>query len=334
VLSSPHLGTVIVTHRGGDLLNTCLSALLPQLEPLDVVAVAVSATPGAADLRGLSTDPRVRLVQLPENVGFARAANAGLDAALVSGASGVLLLNDDTRPLPDFVRALRGAMVEPGIYQPRILLSDGSGRLDNVGHGLFPDGFNWARGREDDDGEAYDAPREVGSCSGAAILLSREVLEDVGTFDEDLEAFGEDVDLSLRARRQGFPLRYVPTARIEHVLGATYGRYGARKVFLVERNRVRAAARSLPLSAVVTMPAWTAARLAGLALASAAGRSWGARVEPSAAPAALAGILAGMMCLPDALRKRRADASDWKLGEREMWGHLLRNRVRAKDVLR
>jgi len=331
----PHLATVVVTHRGGELLNTCLEALLPQLEPQDAVAVAVSARPGEADVRGVPRDPRLELLQLPENVGFARAANAGLDAALVNGVAGVLLLNDDTRPLPGFVAALRGALAEPGIYQPRILLSDGTGRLDNVGHGLFPDGFNWARGREDDDGADYDTPREVGSCSGAAILLSREVLEGVGTFDEDLEAFGEDVDLSLRARRQGFPLRYVPAARIEHVLGATYGRYGARKVFLVERNRVRAAARSLPLSAVATMPVWTAARLAGLAVASAAGRSWGARVEAtSAAPAAVAGILAGLMHLPDALRKRRADAADWKLGEREMWAHLLRNRVRAKDVLR
>ena len=59
------------------------------------------------------------------------------------------------------------------------------------------------------------------------MLLTRELLEAVGPFDEDLEAFGEDVDLSLRARRRGFPLRYVPEARIEHALGRCIGRRGA-----------------------------------------------------------------------------------------------------------
>ena len=50
------------------------------------------------------------------------------------------------------------------------------------------------------------------------MLLTREVIEAVGAFDEDLEAFGEDVDLSLRARRRGFPLRYVPEARVEEAI--------------------------------------------------------------------------------------------------------------------
>lgn len=323
------LSALVVTHRGGALLRRCLEALRPQLLPGDALWVAVSAAPHETDLNPCA-ELGARAVLLGSNVGFARAANAGLGHT--RGA--VLLLNDDTRPLPGFVHALREAAREPGLYQPRILLSDGSGRLDNTGHGLFPDGFNWARGREDQDGAPYDAPGEVGACSGAAMLITREVLDAIGPFDEDLEAFGEDVDLSLRARRAGFRLRYVPEARVEHELGATYGRYNARKVFLVERNRVRAALRSLPASALLSMPAWTGLRVLTLAAASATGHGWGARVESGAARAALEGMAAGFAHLPEALAKRRQDAPHWSTGEREMWAHLVRHRVRLRDLLR
>ncbi|MCB9762734.1 MAG: glycosyltransferase family 2 protein [Alphaproteobacteria bacterium] len=329
-MAPPSLTALVVTHRGGALLERCLAALRPQLGASDELLVAVSARPGEAAL-----EPCARwgaqALQLRDNVGYARAANHGLAC---SRGRAVLLLNDDTRALPGFVGALRAAAGAPGLYQPRILLSDGSGRLDNAGHGLFPDGFNWARGREDDDGAPYDAPGSVGAISGAAMLLTREVLDAVGTFDEDLGAFGEDVDLSLRARRRGFPLCYVPQARIEHDLGATYGRYGAAKVYLVERNRVRAAVRSLPMSAVLTMPAWTGLRLAGLGVAAGANRGWSGRVEPGCRRAALRGIAAGLAHLPDALEKRRRDAPGWQLGEADMWAHLLQHRVRLRDVLR
>jgi GT2 family glycosyltransferase len=320
------LTTVVVTHKGGDLVRRCLEALLPQLRDGDDVRVVISGT-GVQ----LPKMDRVTCVEMGRNVGFARAANAGFEGAR---GEAIVLLNDDTRPLPGFLDSLREAACVPGIYAPRILLSDGSGRLDNVGHGLFPDGFNWARGREAADAAEYHTAREVGACSGAALLIHRGLLEELGGFDPDLEAFGEDIDLSLRAKRLGYPLRFLPEARVEHDLGATYGRHGARKLYLVERNRVRVAVRSLPTTALLTMPAWTGLRVVGLALAASLGRGWGADVPMRSRMAALAGIVAGVAHVPDALAKRRRDAPRWVLGERDMWGHLLRNRVRLRDVIR
>ena len=180
-----------------------------------------------------------------------------------------------------------------------------------------------------------DSLREIGPGDCVACPAGTRIAHQIANpFDEDLESYGEDVDLSLRARRRGFRLRYVPQARIAHLLGATHGRYGARKCYLVERNRVRAAVRSLPWTALVTMPAWTGLRVTGLALAALGGHGWGARVERTAAPAALAGMLSGLAHVPDALAKRAQDAQAWRVDEREMWGHLLRHRVRARDLFR
>ena len=205
---------VVVSHLAGDLLNRCLDSLLPQLKEQDQILVLISAQPGQADIENVRCEP----ILLGENVGFARAANEGFAR---SKHKRILLLNDDTVAEANFLDELREASDHPGLYQPKILLDDETGCIDNMGHGLYPDGFNWGRGRGAADSSQLSVAEEIGACSGAAMLIRREVLEAIGPFDEDLVAFGEDVDLSLRALRAGFPIRLVPSARIRHVLGAS-----------------------------------------------------------------------------------------------------------------
>ncbi|MEC8423360.1 MAG: glycosyltransferase family 2 protein, partial [Myxococcota bacterium] len=259
-MSRPAPEVVVITHRGGPLLARCVDALQRQTCLPGTIRVVLSAAGNPPLPTG------VEILRLGENVGFARAANAGLQSV---ARGPVVLLNDDTEPEPGFLAALCDAAESggPGIYQPHIVLAGDPERLDNTGHRLFPDGFNLARGRGRPDQPAPSGA--VGAFSGAAVLFTPEVIEQVGLFDADLEAFGEDVDLSLRAVRRGFAVRYVPAARIGHALGATYGRAGARKIYLVERNRIRAAVRSLPTTALLTMPAWTGLRLASLGMAAA-----------------------------------------------------------------
>jgi len=312
---------VIVSHRGGPLLAECLASLDAQTVPPEDVLVVVSTH------EHVSVPAGTNVLQLSRPTGFAAAANAGLKAV---GARNVVLLNDDTVAAPDFIEQLMTAIQGPGIYQPRIMLADGSDRLDNTGHRLFPDGFNFARGRGQPDG---DFPKEAGAFSGAAVLFTADVLAAVGLFDEDFDAFGEDLDLSLRARRAGFHIRYVPGALIHHVLGATYGRVSPRKIFLVERNRTWAAVRSLPLTALGTLPAWTSLRLTTQALGAAAGRGVGAGAGLRGALAALAGNGAGLLGASRAWKKRATDRPGWTTGERAMLSHLRAHRARSTDIL-
>jgi GT2 family glycosyltransferase len=321
-MSVPPPAVVIVTHVGGPRLEACVRSLHGQ---------------GAAELRvvvsrhdPLPVPPGAIGQQLRANPGFAGAANAGLRA--VSPALPVVLLNDDTVAAPGFLAALRAAAAGggPGIYQPVIELDGAGGALDNAGHGLLPDGANLARGRG---GRAVPPGAEAGAFSGAAVWLCPEVRSAVGLFDESFEAYGEDVDLSLRAVRQGYRVRVVPEARIRHALGASYGRASPRKVFLVERNRVRAAVRSLPWAAVATMPLSTPARYGLLLAAAAGGRGLGAGVGPAGAAAAVAGALASLRHLPADLRARRAAAPAWRVDDRGMWGHLWAHRPRRADLL-
>ncbi|MDP2305245.1 MAG: glycosyltransferase family 2 protein [Pseudomonadota bacterium] len=333
------IAAVIVTHAGGRLLAECIASLAAQTRPPDEVLVVVSRD----DVLPVEGAPAL---QLRANVGYARAANAGI--AATSGEP--LLLNDDTRLDPGCLAALAAAFEGPsegasvgasaragprgaGVYQPRIVLADGSGRLDNLGHGLFPDGAVWARGRNGPlDALADRSSGGPGGFSGAAVLFARATWDALGGFDARFGSFGEDVDLSLRLLRRGIAITPVPDAVVHHHLGATWGRASAEKLHAIERNRVRAAVRSLPLTALLSMPAWTAGRYALYAALAARGRGPGDGVGSEARRAAIAGLAAGVRDAPTWWQARREDRRSWTRGEFATWRALWAGRARWEDV--
>jgi GT2 family glycosyltransferase len=311
---------VIVTFFGGERLKRCVEALEKQSTPPRDIHIIVS-NPAPIDLPS-----GVRTTRLARATHFAAAANIGLKCAK---GRPVVLLNDDTVPAVDFIARLVEAVDEPGIYQPCIMLADGSETIDNTGHRLFFDGFNIARER----GQAAPSlAQHTGAFSGAAVLFTPEVLDTVGLFDSNFEAFGEDLDLSLRARRAGFQIRFVPRAIIHHELGASYGRISHQKLFWVERNRTRAAVRSLPLTALALLPMSTALRLAAQGVGAMMGRGVGAGVGPKGWLSVLAGNGAGALGVASAWRKRCRDRPHWQAHERDMLHHLITHRIRRKDL--
>lgn len=307
---------VVVTHFGGPLLEACVASLRAQTLPFAEIVVVVSRD-------GPLPVDAPRVLQLGENVGYARAANIGIAAT----AGHPLLLNDDTRLEPDGLAALAAAFTGEGVYQPRIQLVGGG--LDNVGHGLFPDGAVWARGRGAPVGPV---PGRPGGFSGAAVLFARETWSRLGGFDPRFGSFGEDVDLSLRMLRRGVPITVVDTAVVHHHLGASFGRVSAEKLRAIERNRVRAAVRSLPASALLTLPAWTLARYGLFQALAWAGRGPGEGVPPEGRAAALQGAWEGAKDAPAWWRERRRDRGEWTRGELAMWRALWEGRARWEDV--
>ncbi len=312
------VAAIVVTHRGGPLLQDCIDSIRAQTRPVEELLVVVSNTELAVDAPSL---------QLGENVGFARAANAG--ARSTQGE--VLLLNDDTRLDTQCVERLVDAWRGIGVYQPRIQLADGSGRLDNVGLGFLPDGSVWARGRNGPDTPMQGA---LGSFSGAAALMAREAWHSLGGFDERMGSFGEDVDLSLRLHRRGVPIRPVPEALVLHHLGASWGRASTEKLRLIERNRVRAAVRSMPMSALLCLPVTTLVRYSILAGLAGRGRGPGAELPDGARLAALRGFIEGLGDAPTWLADRQRDRDSWTAGEWAMLKLMWHGRARWEDVAR
>ena len=322
------ISALIVTWRADGLVRACLASLLAQAEPPERVRVVISH-PGRADpsLIGEIAAAGAEVQVTAREVGYAEAVRQG--AAGLPG--GLLILNDDLVFHPGCLPALRAARRRhPGaVLQPRLLLPDG--RMDNGGHGFFPDGAIWARGRGGPGDQPLPPP---GGFSGAAALFPAGLWQEIGGFDNDFDSFCEDVDLSLRLMRRRRPVVYVPAATLTHHLGASYGRADPAKIRRIERNRVRAALRSLPLPLLLAMPITTPARLALTGLLAAAGRGPGRGVSPEGRRAVIAGLWEGLRCAPEAWQKRKADCTSWIASDREVIEAIWSGRARWEDLRR
>lgn len=138
---------------------------------------------------------------------------------------------------------------------PRWLIEGATPVIQNAGTLILRDGSGRDRGalvrgtevfQEDDRGQ-YDRREEVFAGCGAALLLRRAMLEDVGLFDEDFFMYYEDMDLSWRARRRGWKILYVPEAVVRHFHCGSSVEWSPLFTFHVERNRLLMLAKNAPL---------------------------------------------------------------------------------------
>ena len=241
----PRVAIVVLTWNGRDDTLGCLASLRAvEHEPLEVIVVDNGSSDGTAEAvrEGF---PEVALVRSDENLGFAGGNDLGIRHALARGADHVLVLNNDVEVEPGFV----GPLVEEAERRPdagalcsKILYFEPRDRIWFAGATFDPRrGYGrHVRYREaDDPGETE--PWETDRACGAAMLVPRAVLDQVGDFDPELFFYAEDTDWSLRARAVGRRHWVVPRSRIYHKVSVTSGGenmptplyYGTRNTLVV-----------------------------------------------------------------------------------------------------
>jgi GT2 family glycosyltransferase len=222
------LAAVIVSYNTRDLLRDCLRHLTGQR----VIVVDNASTDGSTAMIRAEF-PAVELIANPGNRGFAAACNQGLAA---SAEEFILILNPDTAVTATALTTLLDTMrsaPQAGACGPRIVNPDDSlqpscrrfptlGRLvmDEFGLGkLFPHSRLFGDYRMT--WWAHDRRREVDQLMGAALLLRRAALDQVGVFDERFFMYYEEVDLCLRLHQRGWKILFVPDAIVTHHGGAS-----------------------------------------------------------------------------------------------------------------
>ncbi len=235
----------------GDALSECLRSLESQtLADFEVVVVDNSGT-GRARITG----DRMRLIANSRNVGFGAAVNQALDS---SRAPYLATLNDDAVAHPQWLEALlqdAEAHRRAGMFASQVRMAD-SPELDSAGMLIAADGSSKQRGH----GQAFAAfSGSVDALfpSGSAALYRREMLEQIGAFDESFFLYCEDVDLGLRGRWAGWECRYVKDAVVEHRYSHSAGRASPLKAYYVERNRLCTAIKNFPAGMLLRAP-WAA----------------------------------------------------------------------------
>ena len=236
-----NLVAVVLNWNGGD--DTL--AALASLEDVTTICVDNGSSDGSDLLVG-ERFPGVELIRTGANLGFAGGNNAGIRRALELGADWVLLLNNDATAEPGLASALeRAAQARPdaGLLACKVLSEDGR-TVQYAGAG-----FNkWLgySGRVQTTGP--DTLRDVVRADGAAMAVSSAALGEAGLLDTELFAYVEDVEWSLRIRRAGFGVVFVPDARVRHKgSAATGGRASTANLYFDTRNTIVVSERHAPL---------------------------------------------------------------------------------------
>jgi len=231
-MSTPSV--VIPTFDGRDRLAQALESLEPGR--FEVLVVDNASTDSTGELvRRLFPD--VEVIELPENRGFARAANAG--AAYATGDP-LVFLNNDCVCDPEFVPRLAaridaasGVVMSAGVMRS----PEQPGLIDTAG--ICVDStllvYDYLNGEPVSvlDGPVADP---LGPC-GVAAAFDRSAFLDEGGFDETFFAYWEDVDLALRLRVAGGRCALARDARGTHEHSATLGSGSRRKNYLMGFGR-------------------------------------------------------------------------------------------------
>ncbi len=244
---------VVLSWNGREDTLACLASLAAVEEPdVRVIVVDNGSTDGTSEAVAHAF-PEAEIVRSERNLGFAEGNNVGMRRALELGAAYVLVLNNDVEVEPRFVTALveeAGRRPDAGALCSKILYADPPDLIWFAGASFDPrSGYNGRqRGyRERDDGR-FDEVTESDRACGAAMLVARAVLEQVGLFDAELFFYSEDTDWSLRARAAGYRHYVVPASRIWHKVSVTSGGENSpTSLYYGVRNTIEVCERYAPL---------------------------------------------------------------------------------------
>jgi GT2 family glycosyltransferase len=310
----PLLSVLILNYNGEPFLRPCLDSLRAQTLPgVEVIVVDNASPDGSAEIVAREY-PEVKLLRLAENLQFCGGNNAGLPLAT---GKYVAFLNNDTRVVPEWAAEIARAFQENpevGAVACRMVLADQPEVLDNAGTEwlsvLIGHKIGWLQPAAD-----YAQERLLFGFCGGGCALRREVLAQVGSFDEDFQSHYEDVDLSFRVLLAGWKCRYVPGATVFHHLSATYGSASPLVVHRTTRNAEWVVLKNVPWQILLQHGlGMEIHRLYWLAYWSLRGRFW----------ARVGGHVAAWGKLPQMLRKRREIQRSARVGWREIEAYTVR----------
>lgn len=238
----PHVAAVVVNWNMPEITLECLSSLRASTYPnLQLILVDNGSNVSCLEqLRVGAAD--CSILTLPNNRGFAAAANVGMRYAMTQKFSYVLLVNNDAIVAPNMLSSLileAQSTTRAGIVAPLILYESMPDRIWRFGDRESP----WfpipiALWRDMPYSRVPPYPVDVDYVTGCGMLLRRELIEQTQGFDERFVMYYEDADLCLRVRQKGYRIRVVPTATMWHKVSQSARMNRSANAFLWMYSRV------------------------------------------------------------------------------------------------
>jgi GT2 family glycosyltransferase len=220
------LSAVVISYNTRQMTLDCLRTLKNETANIDAEIWLVDNASNDGSVSAVRSEfPDVKVIENDTNRGFGAGNNQGMKAA--SGEF-FLLINSDAFPKPGAIEALVRCMIDhskAGVVGPRLLYSDGKLQqscfrfpsplhawLENLWMTAFTGDYrHWP----------HDRLREVDFVIGACLLVRRQVVEQVGGFDEEFFMYSEEADWQKRIWQAGWTILFEPNAVVTHLAGGS-----------------------------------------------------------------------------------------------------------------
>lgn len=240
---------VVLNWNGADDTAACLNSLRPARDAGARVLVVDNGSTDDSQSRLQRQFPDVQILQTGANLGYTGGNNAGLSAALASGAEFVCVLNNDTLVDEDFLQPLveRSRAASQAVALSPVIRYLDSPRIWFAGGAVDPSTGLGRHLQEDEFDVQASEPYETQLLTGCCLFAARSVWENVGLFDNRFFLNFEDTQWSLRALRARVRLEIVPSSIVHHKVSASFrgpaavlgSYYYARNGLTLQREHLR-----------------------------------------------------------------------------------------------
>ncbi len=263
----------IVDYHGKENTIECLESL-EKMDTQDIalhVVIINNAEQGDISIEKKYKNFSIHIFNPHTNLGFSGGHNMGIEYSLKSGADAVLILNNDTIVHSNLIKELIVPLDHDknvGIVSPKIYFAKGYEfhkdryKEDELGKVFWYAGgiMDWKnvighhRGVDEVDMGQYNTVESTDFASGCCLLVTREVFERVGIFNELYFLYYEDTDLSERVKRAGFIIQYIPQALLWHKNAASAGGSGSQlQDYFITRNRLLFGMKYAPVRSKIAL---------------------------------------------------------------------------------
>lgn len=212
---------LLVNYNGASLTDVCIESINNSSEQVDIIVIDNASSEN--DIEAVCEKyPNVILKKLAENIGFSGANNIGIAYAVENHYKYIMLLNNDTVIDRDTISELLKNCNENQVSVPCIYYFDN------------PETVWYAGGEIDRKKGVVYHHRQNEKCTdmkdrfcdfatGCCLMMMTETAEKVGNLRDDYFMYCEDLDYSIRLRKNGVKIRFVPLAKLWHKVGSTSG---------------------------------------------------------------------------------------------------------------
>jgi hypothetical protein len=235
-MNNPKVNILVLNWNGDAVLNSCIKSILKSKYDNYYITVIDN---GSLDdsINNLIKNEKINLIRINKNLGYSKGYNFAFEKIKNNDDDYFLILNNDTILNENTISTLVDSINVYGknnIYGPKIL-NHNNGNNWFCGGGInLISGMPFHFGLNTTDLSINYKTREVSYISGCCMLINKEIFSQLMGFNQIYEMYFEDVDICVRARKNGYKCIYVSNSSIRHLVSYSLGGSFSYRKYLIK----------------------------------------------------------------------------------------------------